>query len=79
VIGDVVNMANRIENTSKTTRSPLVISEVVFWHLGATVVKARPFMASLKGKSGQHRLYEVQGFAPGYNRDLALTKLRRLA
>jgi adenylate cyclase len=79
VIEDVVNMANRIENTSKTTGSPLVVSEVVYWHLGATVIKARPFLASLRGKSGRHRLYEVLGYAPGFDRDQALTNLRRQA
>jgi len=66
VVGDVVNMAQRVQETSKKTSSPLVISDVVYWELGATVVKAKPFKTQLKGKTGSHRLYQVTGFAPGY-------------
>lgn len=67
VIGDVVNVTHRIQEASKETSSPLVISDTVYWELGATVVKAKPFKTQLKGKKGSHRLYEVSGFVPGHN------------
>lgn len=68
VVGDVVNTASRIQEATKQAYSPLLISDTVYWELGATVVKVRPFLTKFKGKAGEHRVYEVQGFAPGFNR-----------
>ncbi|MEE8433964.1 MAG: adenylate/guanylate cyclase domain-containing protein, partial [bacterium] len=66
VLGDVVNTTQRIQDATKQAEYPLLISDQVYWELGATILKVRPLMAQLKGKPGEHRLYEVMGFAPGY-------------
>ena len=63
VLGDVVNTTQRIQDATKLSENPLLISDQVYWELGATILKVRPFMAQLKGKPGEHRLYEVLGFA----------------
>ncbi|MDH5752571.1 MAG: adenylate/guanylate cyclase domain-containing protein [Deltaproteobacteria bacterium] len=65
VMGDVVNMAARVEATTKSTDSPLVISSPVFGHLGPTIVRANSIHVDLKG-IGIRQLYEVTGFAPGF-------------
>lgn len=68
VLGDVVNMSQRIQDATKQTENPMLISDQVYWELGASILKVRPFMTKVKGKPGEHRLYEVMGFAPGFDR-----------
>ena len=68
VLGDVVNMSQRIQDATKKSEYPFLISDQVYWELGATILKVRPFMAHLKGRPGEQRLHEVMGFAPGYGR-----------
>ena len=66
VLGDVVNTTQRIQDATKQAEFPLLISNQVYWELGATNLHVRPLMAQLKGKPGEHRLYKVMGFTPGH-------------
>lgn len=68
VLGDVVNMTQRIEGATKKATYPMLISDKVYWELGPSVLKVHPFMAKLKGKVGEHRLYEVERFATGFDK-----------
>lgn len=70
VLGDVVNTTQRIQDATKQAEFPLLISDQVYWELGATILKVRPLRAQLKGKPGEHRLYEVMGFAKGHGQPL---------
>lgn len=67
ILGDVVNAASRIQDATKKAKTQLLISDSVYWELGATVLKANPFKTKLKGKKEVQRLYEVSGFAKGFN------------
>ena len=65
-IGDVVNIASRLESTTKYAGVEMIISEEVMEHVGDIVTAKGPFQAGLKGKSGSANLYEVTGFKPDY-------------
>lgn len=59
VIGDVVNMAARIEAANKELGSSLLVSTEVDQLLGLRFRRGRSADLTLKGKSGTHRLVEV--------------------
>lgn len=59
VMGDVVNVAARIEAANKPVGTALLVSEEVERRLGARFVRGRQAEVPLKGKSGTHRLFEV--------------------
>ena len=67
ILGDIVNAASRIQDATKKAKTQLLISDSVYWELGATVLKANPFKTKLKGKKEVQRLYEVSGFAKGFH------------
>src|SRR5262249_51529280 len=60
-IGDVVNMASRIEAANKLTRTHLLISEETYKEVAVNVSVKQTVPVSLPGKSGRHTLYEVLG------------------
>lgn len=60
-IGDAVNIASRVESATKEIGAPLLVSEAVRGHLGARASYGRSAPVNLKGKSGEHMLYEVTG------------------
>ncbi|EKR93132.1 adenylate/guanylate cyclase catalytic domain protein [Leptospira santarosai str. CBC379] len=59
-IGDSVNMASRIESKTKKSGVPVLISEPVYERVRERILKGKVFAAQLKGKTGSHKLYEVQ-------------------
>jgi len=59
VIGDSVNMASRIESSTKSFGIPLLISESVRRELKDQIETGHVVDAQLKGKSGSYKLYEV--------------------
>jgi adenylate cyclase len=61
-IGDSVNVASRIEATTKTLGATLLVSDEVMEHVRPLVRSPRSFVTELKGKSGQVRLHEITGF-----------------
>ncbi|PJZ68934.1 guanylate cyclase [Leptospira perolatii] len=64
-IGDSVNSASRIESTTKKAGSSLLVSQTVFDIAKNCIRKGRTFETKLKGKQGNHRLYEILGLADG--------------
>ena len=60
-IGDTVNIASRIESSTKTLGAPLLVSEQVRDLLGDRAVYGLSSRINLKGKSGEHLLTEVRG------------------
>ncbi len=60
-IGDAVNVASRVESATKEMVAPLLVSAAVRRHLGAQAIYGRSGRLNLKGKSGEHDLYEVTG------------------
>jgi len=60
-IGDVVNIASRIESATKELGVPLLVSEEVRALLGDQVQWGLSQRVNLKGKSGEHLLSEVTG------------------
>jgi|GEM_PF-298946 len=60
VIGDTVNMASRIESSTKEFGVPLLVSESVREQLQGYVEIGRVVDAKLKGKSGTYKLHEVE-------------------
>ena len=60
-IGDSVNTASRIESAVKGTTADLLISEAVLEHIKEDVRRGVEVDATLKGKHGTYKLYEVVG------------------
>ena len=58
-LGDNVNMASRIESTTKKAKANLLVSQEVFELVEEHVQRGRTFQAKLKGKSGDYRLFEI--------------------
>ncbi|WP_061217684.1 peroxidase family protein [Leptospira weilii] len=59
-IGDSVNMTSRIESKTKKSGVPVLISEPVYEQVKERVLKGKVFSAQLKGKTGNHKLYEIR-------------------
>lgn len=60
-IGDVVNLASRIESATKKVGARMLISEPTYQRAAEVVRIGRKVSMQLKGKSGTHDLYEVMG------------------
>lgn len=58
-IGDAVNFASRIESVNKEVGSRLLVSEPVYRAVEERVVVGRTAQVSVKGKTGEHALYEI--------------------
>ncbi|MBN1103015.1 MAG: adenylate/guanylate cyclase domain-containing protein [Deltaproteobacteria bacterium] len=58
-IGDAVNLASRIETANKDLGTQLLISEQANEKVKGVVETRKEYRATLKGKSGQYVLYEV--------------------
>ena len=59
VIGDNVNYASRIESANKEFDTKLLLSEEAYKEVKKTYPKHNSFEATLKGKTGQYKLYEI--------------------
>lgn len=60
-IGDAVNFAARIESATKEVGTGLLISEATFNGVKDKVILGRSVVVPLKGKTGNHSLYEIIG------------------
>lgn len=61
-IGDAVNFASRVEAANKEYGTELLVSADAYQHIKGRVVTGREIQhAVLKGKTGEHTLYEVLG------------------
>ncbi|TGK10293.1 guanylate cyclase [Leptospira fletcheri] len=68
-IGDSVNQASRIESTTKKAGVGFLVSENVYGIVKNSVRKGKTFEASLKGKTGKYRLYEILEVLPNAEKD----------
>jgi adenylate cyclase len=59
-IGDAVNLASRIENANKDFGTQLLISQRANEEIKGVMKTYRKYRATLKGKSGEYVLYEVE-------------------
>jgi adenylate cyclase len=60
-IGDAVNFASRIESANKEVGTRLLVSEAVYRHVAERVTVGRTAHVQVKGKTGEHALYEITG------------------
>ncbi|HMV43556.1 MAG TPA: adenylate/guanylate cyclase domain-containing protein, partial [Leptospiraceae bacterium] len=58
-IGDSVNLASRIESTTKKANAEFLVSSDVYSILKTCINIGRVFETKLKGKTGVYRLYEI--------------------
>lgn len=63
-IGDPVNIASRIESSTKEVGASLLVSEDVCKLVGKRLEIGRRQQVNLKGKTGSHELTEVLGLLP---------------
>ena len=59
VIGDNVNYASRIETANKEFGTKLLLSKEAYQEIRSEYPKHNLFEGSLKGKTGQYKLYEI--------------------
>ena len=59
-IGDAVNVASRIETANKDFDTQLLISESAYEQIKGLVETQKTHRATLKGKSGEHKLYDIK-------------------
>lgn len=60
-IGDDVNFASRIEGACKAAEARLLVSETMHDRLGDRVQYGRSIVTAIRGRHGDHRLFEVLG------------------
>lgn len=60
-IGDAVNFASRIESANKEAGTRFLISDDTYHQVKDQVVIGKTTRVSVKGKTGEHTLYEVVG------------------
>ena len=65
VIGDAVNFASRIEEANKQTGTRLLISEDIYELVREHIIVGQRPRIEIRGKSGEHTLYEVTGTNDG--------------
>ena len=65
VIGDAVNFASRIEEANKQTGTRLLISEDKYEQVKRHISVGQRPRIEIRGKSGEHTLYEVTGMNEG--------------
>jgi len=64
VIGDSVNFASRIESANKEAETQFLISDDTYMHVRDWVEVGKTVRLPVKGKTGEHTLYEIIGVAP---------------
>ncbi|MCZ7666867.1 MAG: adenylate/guanylate cyclase domain-containing protein [Chloroflexi bacterium] len=64
IIGDAVNFASRIEEANKQSDTHLLISEAVYQEVKRVISCRQSLEVTVKGKQGQHHLFEVTGLLP---------------
>jgi adenylate cyclase len=62
VIGDNVNYASRIESANKEFGTKFLLSEEAYQEVKSAYPKHNSYLASLKGKTGKYKLYEITKF-----------------
>jgi adenylate cyclase len=60
-IGDAVNFASRIESANKEAHTNLLISDDTYNEVNLHVRIGKTTRVAVKGKTGEHMLYEVTG------------------
>lgn len=60
-IGDAVNFASRIESANKAAGTNLLISDNTYTRIKDAIIVGRTTRVMVKGKTGEHMLYEVVG------------------
>ena len=63
VVGDAVNLANRIEAANKRAGTQFLVSEETYRLVEAQVEVGQKVKLSLPGKSGEYTLYEIKGIS----------------
>lgn len=58
-IGDVVNTASRVQDLTKETGASLLVTEAIGERVRDQFRLGREFTVDLRGKAGQHKLFEV--------------------
>jgi hypothetical protein len=76
-IGDVVNVASRIESATKTFGAKLLISDDVLAYLPGRLRLGKGCRTQLKGKSSDVQLHEVLGVTPAWEAELGQGDLLR--
>ncbi|MEJ2071591.1 MAG: adenylate/guanylate cyclase domain-containing protein [Syntrophobacterales bacterium] len=61
VVGDAVNLANRIETANKRAGTQFLVSEETYRLVESQVEVGQKVKLSLPGKSGEYSLYEIKG------------------
>lgn len=61
-IGDTVNIASRIEQQTKNSNAPILISEATYLLIKDKVRTGKILETKLKGKKGIFKLYEIHSF-----------------
>jgi len=64
VVGDAVNLANRIEAANKRAGTQFLMSEETFRLVETQVEVGQKVKLSLPGKSGEYNLFEIKGIIP---------------
>lgn len=68
VIGDIVNMAARIETYNKEVGTSVLVSQAVYERVAEYLVGGKTFKANLKGFENEQDLYEVLDLTPNHVR-----------
>ena len=63
VIGDAVNVASRVEAANKEVCTNLLISEDLYEETKDQIHVGQRIKCCLRGKTGEHKLFEVVGIA----------------
>jgi adenylate cyclase len=63
VVGDPVNLANRVEALTKEVRATVLVSKEISGHLGAAFVRGRNAMMPVKGKVQPIEVIEILGLS----------------
>ncbi|MDC3953454.1 adenylate/guanylate cyclase domain-containing protein [Polyangium jinanense] len=64
-IGDAVNFASRIESATKDIGARLLVSEAIHREITGRAVIGKTARVSVKGKTGEHELFEVTAVREG--------------
>lgn len=76
VIGDVANIASRVEQANKEAGTSLLITEELYQQVGDDVISPDFLRIALKGQVGRRTLYEVTGLTAAANEKIRKCTLR---